>query len=223
MFKLSVAAVFLLLTAFEAADRDNRTSFLLKEEAIFIEYTPAEGDAVIVVEAESESGLGKIEVRDPRGMRVLNMRAGAGQDVTAISGFVVESRESDLPTVMRTYRAGMYDLRARTVDGQEAFGQARLSHYLLAEPAVIYPVAGAKNIPTNLTIGWIPDPEAVSYRVNLEQGDSDTLQVMLPAGSQSLRVPEGVLAPGTDSFVEVVAVSPSGNRTVVEVAFTTRP
>ena len=77
-------------------------------------------------------------------------------------------------------------------------------------------------VSTNLTVSWVPDPEARAYRVILEQGETDGLTAVLPARSSSFQVPDGILAPGTESHVEVGAIGPNGNCTLVEVSFTTR-
>jgi hypothetical protein len=62
-----------------------------------------------------------------------------------------------------------------------------------------------------------------AYRVQLEQGESDGLAVNLPPEQDSFRVPDGFLARGTETQLEIAAIGPNGNHTVVEIAFTTQP
>lgn len=220
MDKSTIAVAALALTL--GQQRSEGPFLQLKEEQITVEYTPAANEAVLIVEAESETGLGRVEVRNPGGKLIIELRAGKEQDHVGVQGFNIETRESTPAALLAKYAAGVYDMRARTVDGRMALGSAVLSHELLPEPVVIYPEAGAVDVPTNLTAGWIPDASAAGYVVTLEQGESDGLAVMLPPGSSSFEVPAGVLAPGTPTHIEVGAIAPSGNRTLVEVSFTTR-
>ncbi len=220
MYKSTIAVAVLALAL--GQQRNEGPYLQLKEEKVTVEYTPAANEAVLIVEAESEESLGRVEVRNPGGNLIVELRAGKGQDVVALSGFVVETRESSAAVLLETFAEGVYDIRARTKDGRTALGSAVLSHDLLAEPVVVYPVAGAENVPANLTAGWMPDPNASGYVVSLEQGESDGIAVRLPPGSSSFEVPAGVLAPGEKTQLEVGAIGPSGNCTLVEVSFTTR-
>lgn len=185
-----------------------------------LEYTVTAGEATIVVQAESEQGLGRVEILAPSGQPVLRLGADSGQDLS-VSGFVVETRESDAETLLDTYAEGTYQLRAWTVDGQPVDGQAQLSHELLPAPLVVHPLEGALVPAAGLVVRWVEDPEAVAYQVVLEQGDDDTLTVTLPSGSNSFEVPGGVLAPGQVSHLEVGAIGRNRNCTRVEVEFTT--
>ena len=189
-----------------------------------IEYNPAIDEGVVRLDAENEESVDRVEVRDPNGVTLFNLQA---QDVRGpglgIQGLVIESLEMGADDLMRTYRAGIYSLRGRSINGLTVLGSAMLSHDLLPEPVILYPLAGAKDVPAdNLKVSWIPDPEASSYRIVLEQGESDGLAAELPRGSSSFLVPEGVLRRATESFVEIAAVAPSGNCTIIEVPFTTR-
>ena len=193
----------------------------LKEERMVLELTATSGEATLIVEAESEGGLERVEVRSPRGESLLRLRSAEGRDV-ALQGFVIETRETSVESILSTFPEGRYDLRAWTTDGDSVRGAARFAHALPRAPEVLYPYDEAVNVPTNLTVGWKPDPEAVRYQVILEQNENDGLTVNLPAGSDAFHVPPGVLAPGTESLLEVGAIGANGNRTLVEVRFTTR-
>jgi hypothetical protein len=207
-----------------AAPRDagfDGTSYALKEERVFIEYTPGANEAVVVMEAESEIGLMRVEVISPRGTSALSLRA---QDLgsKSISGFVVETTEAPLAEILLAYGEGRYPMRARTENGLPAIGGAELAHDLLDEPQAIYPFEGAINVPINgLTLQWKNDPQALGYTVILEQDDNDGLAIEMPAGSSSLVVPDGFLKAGTETFFEISALGPSGNRTILETQFTT--
>ena len=45
---------------------------------------------------------------------------------------------------------------------------------------------------------------------------------LLPPGKNSLQIPDGFLARGAETKLEIAALSANGNRTVAEVSFTTR-
>lgn len=219
MIKTSLSVTAIALAALPVP-RPERPALALKEERVTIEYTPARDEAVVVVDAETEAALDRVEVRDPGGRPVLNVgvqRRGA----MALSGFVLESRELPLAVLRATYGEGLFDLRGRSVDGQQVLGSAMLSHELLPEPIPVFPWHGARVAATDLTVSWHADPLARGYRVVLEQGENDGLVVQLAPGTSSFRVPDGVLAPRTETQLEIGVLGPNGNCTVVEVLFET--
>ncbi|MEW6074279.1 MAG: hypothetical protein AB1726_17005 [Planctomycetota bacterium] len=220
MYKPILAVATLSLTAL-GSDRSAPQPYLqLKEEAMYIEYAATTDQAVVIVEAESEEGLNRVEVQAPGGATVLRMQAGGGQ-LVSLSGFLVESRELDSSSLFASFAAGVYELRAETRDGQAVVGSAVFDHLLPPAPAVVYPYEGAEDVPTNLVVTWVPDRAVKAYRIVLEQNENDGLAVELPAGSNSFAVPDGILAPGTESMVEVGAIGTNGNITLVEISFTT--
>lgn len=193
---------------------------LLKEESMTLEYTVTHNEVAVRLHAESEVGLEGVEVLNPNGQPVLRMRAWGGRSLP-LSGFKIESLEFPLHEFRRSFVGGRYDIRARTSAGGMATGEAILDFELPAIPVVLYPQEGAVNVPTNLTVAWINDPAAVQYHVVLEQNENDGLEVDLPAGTSQFSVPDGVLAPGTETQVEVGSIGPNGNITVVENIFWT--
>ena len=224
MVKTFHALAALALASVGGQAREEPPALRLKEERMIVEYTASANEAVVLVEAESEAVLGRVEVRGPRGNPVLALRAGRGQDrgLAGFSGFLVESQESELVQLLSTWGAGDYDLLAWTVDGQEVLGRATLHHALPRAPEVVYPSEGAMGVPTDPVVSWVPDPSAEAYVVVLEQDENDGLTVRLEGGTGSFQVPAGVLRPATETQLEVAAVDPNGNRTLVEVLFTTR-
>jgi len=193
----------------------------LKEESMVIEYTASSGEATIVVSAEAETHLARIEVRGPTGPPVLEMRTDHGLE-QGFQGFVVETGEGTPEELMAAFPPGDYTLRARTVDGRTAFGSARFSHVLPQAPLIAYPSEGMAVPTTGLEVSWVADPGVVAYRVNLEQHESDVMTVVVTGGTGSFRVPDGVLAPGTRSQLEIGAIGADGNCTIVEVPFRTQ-
>lgn len=193
----------------------------LKEERMTVEYTATSGEAVLKIAAEGEVGMSEVVVCDPRGQPLFEVRAADGRKVE-LQGFTLETREMTRSALFEQFMEGPYDMQARATDGQSIRGGAEFSHDLLRAPLVFYPRAGSVVPTKSLRIGWLNDPEAISYQVNLEQDDNDGLSVELPAGSNSFRVPDDLLIPGKRTQVEVGALSANGNCTLVEVVFLTR-
>ena len=196
--------------------------FPLQEERMFIEHNVSLGEAVVRVEAESEEELDRIQVDKPDGEQLFALAAPTGK-TRGLSGFEIELDEDSLASVLATYAAGDYDIHARTADGRAAEGSARLSLDLPPAPQLIYPQDGAVDVPTSgLVVRWHPDRWASGYHVQMEQGESDGLAIQVPPGRNSLRIPDGLLARGTATQLEIAAIGPGGNRTVIGVHFTTQ-
>ena len=193
---------------------------LLKEETMTLEYTPAEDEIVVVVAAESELAICRFELLSPDRSPLLKIESRYGSTVT-LQGFLLETRESTPEQLFQAFPEGTYRLVARTATGQRVLGRALFSHELLPAPVVIYPEEGMVAPLEDMVVRWESDPNATSYEVVLEQGDSDQLTATMPAGSDSFQVPLGLLQPGLESHVEIIAVGFSGNRTVTEIPFVT--
>jgi hypothetical protein len=219
MYRTTVAFSLLALAAFGFQQSSGGAILQLKEEQVILEYNATLNEAVVIASAESEEALTRVDVRETTGSPMLHVWAPQGGTV---SGFEVETAEASLPEVLATYAEGVYPMRARAVDGRLVEGSAVLSHLLPAPATVTYPLDGDTHVPTNPTVTWTPDPGASAYQVVLEQDENDGLTVKLPAGSGSFHVPDRVLLPGTETLLEIVAIGANGNRTQVEVSFTTR-
>jgi hypothetical protein len=194
---------------------------LLKEERLSIQYTATAGEAVLIMSAESEVPLGVIELRDPLGRRALRLQAGEGRALS-LSGFDVESREGTLEELLANYPEGPYRFAGRTIAGQVISGEAVVEHTLPEPARILWPLAGARDVPGDgLTVAWEGDSSASGFHVILEQGDNDGISIHVPGDSESLEIPAGILEPGTETMLEIGTIGPNGNRTLVEVTFTT--
>ena len=221
MYRSTITLAVLALAASGQQQQLDRPILRLQEEQMILEYTATEDVAVVIVEAQAGVGLDRVEIRDPSGVPVFELLA-PGRQGLSLQGFLVETRESGIASLYATYDEGVYQLRARAVDGRPVLGSAVFSHELPAPPVVVFPSEGATDVPTkDLRVAWDPDPQAQGYRVVLEQDENDGLTVVLPEGSGSFQVPDGFLAPGTETLLEVGAIGSNGNCTLVEVTFTT--
>ena len=186
-----------------------------------LEWTPGEG-CVVRIASESEEDLERVQVLRPDGRQLVDIAAHHGSR-RGLTGLEIELRESDLDTLIREYAEGTYAIRASTVGGGEAAGSAVLSLALAAAPLIEHPQAGANVSIHHLAVNWSTVEGAIAYEVQIEQGDDDGLRVRLPPQQTSFQVPHDLLAPGTETTVEVVAIAPNGNRTVSQSVFETRP
>jgi len=220
----SLALIALLSLLPRPQQPEPRPGVLLKEEALTLEYTVGADEAVLRLEAESEQELEQVCVRRPDGQALLNLSAPrpGRTEGRGLSSFEVEWLEGSLSELLASYPEGTYRIEGRTVGGAQAQGSAVLSLALPPAPRPLHPSPGAIVSTHGLTVRWLPDRGPVSYRVVLEQDENDGLTIQLPAGSDSFRVPEGFLAPNRPTQLEIAAIGASGNRTLVEVPFTTR-
>lgn len=222
MFKTTISISLLALTAVGWQSQNPRpVSILLKEERMILEHNVTLGEAVVRFEAESEEDLGRVQVNRPNGERLFALEA--PNATRGLSGFKIELQEGSLESILSTYAEGAYDIRARAASGRTALGSAVLSLDLPPAPRLIFPYEGAEDVSTSrLVVYWRPERWVTGYRIQMEQGESDGLVVQLPAGRSSLQIPDGFLAPDTETQLEIAAIGSNGNRTVVEVNFTTR-
>lgn len=193
-------------------------------QSMYVEYFADSGLAALVVEAEADadSAVGTVGIRDPSGAPFLRVLSLPGQHL-GLSGYKLESRLSTLAAVLADSAPGNYRMSVHMREGSNLQGTSGLSHILPAAPIIGYPSDGDTAVPAKeLTITWALVPGAVGYRIGLEQGDTDTLLARLPASASSFRVPPGMLEPGVPTGLEVIAVGANGNRTVSERTFTTR-
>jgi len=222
MLQRTMLVAALALATLGWSQEPTRPAPTLKEEAIYLEYSPTTGEAALTVEAESESTIRHVQVRNAAGVRVLQLQSRAGHGLE-LSGFKIESYEARLETLLAACPEGMYDMVAGTSDGRVARGSAELSHELAAAAQITYPLDGATGVPlANLTITWTTDPSASAYRIGLEQGDTDGIQAILPGSAGSFQVPPGVLQSGLETQLEISTIADNGNLTTVELVFITR-
>ena len=191
------------------------------EESITIEWNPGH-EAVVRIAVDSEDDLARVQILRPDG-RTLGDFDSRDRLQRGLAALEIELREPDLASLFASYAEGRYALRAATVDGRMALGSAILSFDLPPEPRIAHPRPGSVVPGSNLVVVWQADPEAVGYELQLEQSENDGLRVRLPPTRTSFQVPDGVLAPGEETSLEIAAIGRNGNRTVVEVVFTTQP
>lgn len=209
-----------------ARPHPDRDRLQLAGEALVLEYSVTFGEATLKLEAESEQPLERVRMNAPDGAPVFDIVAPNGRQL-ALSGFILETRELSPETLLESYPAGVYALSGRTSRGEPIEGSAQLSHVLPAAPVVLYPTEGALGVPAKgLRVRWSTEAATEAgvsaYQISLEQDDNDGMSARVPGHTGSFLVPDGVLRRGVETQVEIAAIGANGNRTLVEVTFTTR-
>ena len=221
MYKTTFTLALSALALFSGTDIQSGPGSQFTQETMILEYSATLHQAEVIVEAECEEALDRVEILGPSGAPILKLQTRGNQGLS-ISGLRLECGESSLPVLCASCPPGEYQIRARSMSGRTVQGSASFDHQLVAAPVITHPLAGAAGVASsNLVIDWIPDPQAVGYAIDLEQDENDGLKANLKAGANSFQVPAGVLAPNTPTRLEIQAIAPNGNRTTSEIRFTT--
>ena len=112
---LTAAALSVFAIVPSARQLRDQSFLRFKEEHMVIEYNPAIDEGVVRLDAENEESVDRVEVRDPNGVTLFNLQAQDVRGPLGIQGLVIESLEMGADDLMRTYRAGIYSLRGRSM------------------------------------------------------------------------------------------------------------
>ena len=138
--------------------------------------------------------------------------------------FVFESPEPrDDGALRAAFPEGEYQFRGESVSGEKFAGTAHLSHALPDVAILVHPQEEAEEVAINgLLIKWTPVSGVSTYLVEIEQEETGiTLNVSLPAGTNSFAVPQGFLTPGTEYTLAIGTQDASGNSSFIETSFET--
>lgn len=222
MYKPILTVSLLGLTTLGLTQERRRPAVPLGAREMILEWTPGQ-EAVVRIAAESEEGLECIRIFCPDGRKLIDLDA-RNRLRSSLGGFEIELREPSLERLLESYTEGRYDISADTVGGKRALGTANLSFDLPVAPRIVHPRPGELVPSSGLTVFWVAAERGLAgYELQVEQGDDDGLRVKLPPERSSFRVPTGILAAGTETTLEIVAIGANGNRTIAEVLFTTQP
>lgn len=222
MHKPMITVSLLGLTALGWMQDRRRPVVPLGAAEMIVEWTPGQ-EAVVRISAESEEELECVRILRPDGRKLVDLDAQSGVP-GSLSSLEVELREPSLERLIEKYGEGRYGILADTIGGKQALGQASLSFDLPSAARIVHPRPGQLLQSSSLTVLWVAaGHDVAAYELQLEQDEDDGLRVRLPPERSSFRVPPGILAPGTETALEIVAIGANGNRTVAEVLFTTQP
>lgn len=189
------------------------------EARLWLESHPGK-EVVLKLAAESDSELAVLRVLGPDGRKLAHVDALAAGS-TGLSSLELEFREPELPALLAACVPGTYVLTAATADGGQLTTMARFDPELPRPTSILQPQSGELVGAADMIVRWTPVSGASAYEVHIEQDDSDGIVIKLPPQQNALQVPEGWLAPGLETVVEVAVIGANGNRTLAEVQFTT--
>ena len=218
MYRLMIPLAILTSALSLALQEQDRPSVPLRDARMTIEWAPGV-EAVLHISAESEEELEDVRIQCPDGRTLVEFGTHASLGLASLE---LEFPGPTLEELQARCVEGDYVIRASTVGGRMAVGSARLSFDFPARPVLFHPrPSGIATSST--TICWLRNHDAVSYELQLEQGENDGLRVRLPPEQTVFRIPPGLLARNTETNVEIAAIGANGNRTTTEVRFLTAP
>ncbi len=193
--------------------------------SVRFEQNATDGDVEVVFEAKGgDDGLAHLKVISPDGRTVIDFNA---PDATTlgIRQFIMESPEpDDVAALKAAYPEGKYEFRGKTLSGKTLAGTSGLRYSLPPITRIKTPVPKAKNVSAgSARISWSAVAGVAHYIVDIEQDELGMkLKAVLPRGTTSFAVPDGILLPGTEYELAIGTISETtGNISYVETSFTT--
>lgn len=189
---------------------------------IYLEYNATADDAGVQVFLDAEDWK-QVSIRDGRGHELLEIETGGGMRELGLTELRFEGAEPAPAEVLDTFPAGEYRFRGITVERQRLTASATLSHDIPAAPNFA-PSQGETVDPDQVIVAWDPVGGVDRYQVIVESdANSLSLEVSVASSVHSLQIPATFLVPNTLYKAEVLAIAPSGNRTITEGTFFTGP
>lgn len=164
----------------------------------------------------------KVELSGPQRQSVFQIMTQGTLSQLGITELRFESAEPMPADVLALFPPGAYAFSGRTVDGVTLASTATLSHDFLPAPT-ISPSNGQVVDPSNVVVTWTA-AGAKRVEIIIENADLGHLFDVTVSGSTTrLNVPPQFLTRGVAYKIEILAIAESGNRTLVESTFATRP
>ncbi len=237
---LMVAVVALILGAAAAKSwaNDDEDELTLATLKFFIEFNETDEDIGVQAVLGGEPYT-RLSAYGPNGRRILDLRPRRGLKRQGMSDFFFESAEPTLDEFpldkfLSRFPVGEYEFETITVDGLEQDGETLLTHVIPAGPEIASPEEAEVVDPDNVIISWEPvtmttafnPPQApvmiVGYQVIVTR--EDPLRVIsfdVSAETTSITLPPGLLDPGMEYELEILAIEESDNQTISLLFFET--
>jgi hypothetical protein len=210
--------IALLVTAPAAAQ--------LEDFEFFIELNDTDGDVGVQMFLDGE-GYDILTLSDPRGRRILTIRAAGNIGQQGLTELFFESaepsfEEQSLEEFLELFPEGRYRVAVRSTEGGWSRRNDRFTHILPDAPIILSPADGAEDLdPDDVVIEWMtvddpPGSAIVSYEVIVGE-----LRALLEPDATSFIVPPDVLEPGETYQFEILAKEESGNQTISSGEFST--
>lgn len=214
--------------AHDARDNAEAAPLRFADADLFIEINGTDGDAGLQTAIDADAWR-RVIVLDPAGRSLLDFRGEGRMAGWGLTGLTFESSEPAFDEVpfarfKARFPEGRYRFRGRSVDGDLILGSARLTHTVPRRPTVVSPQPDAAVPAAGFVVEWKPvarptGVEIVDYQVIIAGDRGEEYQVLFGPDVTRASVPPGVLVPGREYAVEVLARERSGNRTITEVPF----
>ena len=184
--------------------------------------TDEDGEVVLLAKTVSE-GLRSLNIIAPGGRELAEFEM--SRKTIGIREFILESPEpADLGEVLKSYPAGAYQIRGRTISGVCIKGSATLSHTEVQVTEIVSPAEDDVVDLNNFVITWLAVPAAVSYIIAIDnETTGTTLNAESPSSATSFAVPADWLEPDNEYTVSVAVKIANGNVSSVEIPVTTAP
>lgn len=216
-----LCAVLTLLLAAGPAGAAN-----LKNARIFFEFNLTDDDLGVQVFLDADAWR-TLTLVDPGGNPILQMDAHGVLGILGLTELFWESSEPSPQEVLALFAPGQYTFEVTDVDGNTLTGMVTLSHDLPLPAVVTFPEEDGSVDPADTTISWTHPQlnQLAAFEVVVENVTSGVLTAAftLPASATTVHIaPEALTGPGKKYKVEVIAIAKNGNKTIVEVPFSTQ-
>ena len=138
-FVATIAALALSIVAPASSADDDGDEIPFDEAEIFFELNNTDGDLGIHALIDGEAWK-KLEIEDPRGRRMLNIRVNGRLRRQGLTEIFFESAEPTFDELLprkffRRFPEGVYEVEGITLDGRELESEVELTHVMPAPPA----------------------------------------------------------------------------------------
>jgi len=133
--------------------------------------------------------VSKVYIKGPRGARILV------NNTLNLNDMVLSAVNLSLDEFNRWFPEGNYKITFfPPVFGKLA---VQMTHNFPSTPAVLYPLEGSKDVPTNPIITWAPITGVIGLQLQLKDDADFAFSTGLPINATSYAVPANLLKPNT--------------------------
>lgn len=208
--------------AMEDADAHLGGGVPLDVTRVFFEFNATDNDLGFQLMLDGEPWR-RLRVFDPNNDRILDFDASGPLRELGLTELVFESAEPSPEEVLALFPPGEYRFAGASVENERLQGSAILSHVLPPAPVFVNPSEDEVVDPEDFVIEWQEIGGLEGYEVIVENADTGaSMTVQLDGDATSLGVPDEFLDEDTEYKVEILSISPNGNKTISEVTFFTK-
>ena len=136
VFGLATLMMLSLTSTVQAQANDDEGEPEFELVTLYLEFNATDNEAEVVTVVDAEVGLKELKVIAPNDKTVLSLTSKTTPKLGQAE-VLVKTPEPSLDEIKAVYPAGVYQFRAKTVDGgDKVIGEATLSHELLPAPVI---------------------------------------------------------------------------------------